>query len=223
MSGAPCQNCDSRLLIVDDHGLVRDGLLALFRAEGGFEVVAVDAGEAVRTACYFSPHVVLMDLTLPGSFAFLAARSIRSENGLPRLLFLDDTVRPANVGRALEFGICGYWTKHASFDQLAAAVRCIVSGRMSFCPEVEPHLVAEPEGLQFRPSADVWGTPDLTARQREVLALLARGLSVKECAQRMGLSQSTVDNQKSRLMRKLGVHCTVDLVWIAFREGLVGE
>ena len=210
-------------MIVDEHRLVGEGLLALFRAAGGVEAAAVGAAEAVQTARQFAPDVVVIDVTLPDRGAFQIAREIRAWHPPTRVLFLDEAVRPMHVRAALEVEGCGYWTKHASFDRLAEAAGRVAAGALSFCPEVRRHLVLTPCGLQFQPSPDVAAIAKLTRRESQVLVLLAEGLSVKQCAGRMHLAPSTVDNHKSRLMKKLRVHKVTELIRVAVREGLVGE
>jgi len=125
---------DPRVLIVEEHGLDREGLLALFWLSGHIEAVAVRPEEAVRMARQFAPDVVLMDATLPEGAAFQLAQSIASHCPAARLLFLDDAIRPHNVCAALGLGGAGYWTKDASFEQIAAAIRCLAAGGTAFCP-----------------------------------------------------------------------------------------
>jgi len=125
---------DPRLLIVEEHGLDREGLLALFWLSGHMEAVAVRPEEAVRMARQFAPDVVLMDATLPEGAAFQVAQLIVSQCPTARLLFLDDAIRPENLRAALRLGGSGYWTKDASFEEIAEAVRCLAAGGTAFCP-----------------------------------------------------------------------------------------
>ncbi|MBN1912471.1 MAG: response regulator transcription factor [Pirellulales bacterium] len=212
-----------RLMIADHHALCCAGMATMFRTvpEVGEVAVATSAGQALRLARLFQPAVVLMDATLPNFGGFDAARQlqvIRPECGT---IFIDHAVCPVHIRAALRAGARGYWTKHASFDQIVHAVRRVVRGERSFCPEVQAHLVQTRAGMHFQ--ADLVGTPlsRLTPRELEVLVYLADGMSVKCCAQRMSLSASTVDNHKARLMRKLDVHNVVQLVKLAAREGLI--
>ena len=213
------------LLIVDDHALCRAGLATMFRAVAriGRLVVAGGAEDAVHLAAEFGPSVVLMDVTLPAAYAFEAARSIRAAQSDAGILFLDESVHPAHVRQALSVGGAGYWTKHATFDEIVEAVRLVGTGQQSFCPAVRQHLVVtSSSGLRYRPMpSDIESLDTLTAREMDVLAGLARGLSVKQCAQHLRLARSTVDNHKSRLMKKLKVHKTVDLARLAMHQGLI--
>ncbi len=213
----------TRLLIVDDHALFRAGLVMLFRATEDIREVAVAAGadEAVGLAMEFRPDVVIMDISLPMHGAFASGRAILTSCAGSLLLFLDDAVHEAHVHAALRVGGSGYWTKHATFGQIAEAVRQVAAGQQAFCPAVKQYLVETPRGLRFQPSTDSAVLEQLTPREIEVLVYLADGLSVRQCAERMALSTSTVDNHKSRLMRKLDIHKSVDLAHLAMREGLL--
>ena len=206
-----------RLLIVNSRALDCTGLKTMFQTVWYVEevVTATGAEEAVRRARKFRPDVVLMDITLPPPGALEAARQLQS--GVPgsRVLFLDDSVRPAHVRGVLAVGGLGYWTRHATFEEIVEAVRLVAAGRSTFCPAAQQYLVETPSGANGTACA----TP--TPRELEVLMHLAEGRSVKECARRMDLAHSTVDNHKSRLMKKLGTHNLVELVRTAVREGLL--
>lgn len=223
MSGSDERTPEFRLLIVDDHSVVRQGLLALFQTAGVEDAVASGVGEAVQMTRRFAPDVVLMGMGPPSESPWQTARSILSRRPPPRLLLLDDALRPAHVCSALAAGASGYWTKHAPFEKLAKAVRSVAAGESSFCPEARRYLAPGARGLRFRPPAEATGVARLTRRESEVLALLAEGCTVKECGRRLQLSPRTVDNHKSRMMRKLGVHNIVALVRLAVREGIVGQ
>ena len=138
-------------------------------------------------------------------------------------MILDDAVRTANVRKTLALNIRGYWTKHAAFAQIAQATRRLAAGRRSFCPDVDPYLYRTRHGLRYHPAHTTDPLQALTRRETELLALLVRGLTMKKCSERMGISVNTVDNHKTRLMRKLGVHKTVDLARLAMREGLLAD
>jgi len=210
-------------LIVDDHALYREALTRLFETAPGVGEVATAAGgdEAVRRAERFQPDVVLIVMGLQAGQAFRAGATILSRCAGSHILYLDDSVDHTHVSTTLRLGGSGYWTKHAEFKELADAVRRVAAGQLAFCPTVQKHLVRTLRGLRFQPVPEDSVVDKLTPREREVLVHLAGGLSVKQCAERMCLAKSTVDNHKSRLMKKLGVHKVVDLVRLAIREGLV--
>lgn len=212
-----------RLLIVDDQCLFREGLRALFSQSPDIEAMAVAPEEAAQRSGRFCAHAAVIGLATPLRRAFAIAEEMTAQCPAPRLLFLDEQIRPVNLAAALQAGADGYWTKYASFDELTAAVRRVAAGKPSFCPATRLYLVAGPAGSSVRINSKRTVTADITPRETEVLGLLVEGLSVKECALRMKLSPSTIDNHKSRLMKKLGIHKTTGLVRFAVREGLVKE
>ena len=212
-----------RLLIVDTHALCCTGLAMMFRAvpEVAEVAVATTPEQAVRIAKFHQPDVLIMDAAMPSYGGFETARLLIKSSTRCRILFLDDAVNHAHIRSALRAGALGYWTKHATFDEIIVAVLRISTGHATFCPAADEHLVRTKTGLRFEPKAP--GTPleNLTPRELEVLLHLADGLSVRQCAEQMNLSESTIDNHKSRLMRKLDVHSVVELVRLAEREGLL--
>jgi DNA-binding NarL/FixJ family response regulator len=222
MCNLPADDPKPRLLIVDAHLLFREGLASLFWLGSEMEVAAAAPEDAVPTARQFLPNLLLLDAALSAPPVFQLAESLRAAVPDVRLVLLDDTVRPWRVCRALEAQAAGYWTKQASFAQLAAAVGKAAMGQTAFCPEVAPHLVSAGGGLRFDPPQ---GLPlsALSVREREVFARLAVGRSVAQCAAELGLAANTVENHKTRLMRKLGVHNRVELVRQAMVAGFVDE
>jgi two-component system, NarL family, response regulator NreC len=212
-----------RLLVVDDHALFCTGLAMMFRAVPEVAEVAVATGveQAIQVANLLQPDVAILDAAMPSYRGFETARLL-AESSVPcRVLFLDDAVNHAHIRSALRAGALGYWTKHATFDEIAAAVLRVAAGEAAFCPAAAPYFTQAKSGLRFDPGEAATGLAKLTPRELEVLVHLAEGLSVKRCAERMRLSESTVDNHKCHLMRKLGVHSVVELVRLAGREGLV--
>ena len=212
-----------RLLIVDDHALCCTGLAMMFRAmpEIAEVAVATSCEQAVRIANLFAPDILIMDAAMPSYRGFETARLLLESLSPCRILFLDDAVNHAHIRWALKVGALGYWTKHATFDEIIVAVLRISTGHTAFCPGADEHLVRTKSGLRFEPKAPGSPLEQLTPRELEVLLHLADGLSVRQCAKQMSLSESTIDNHKSRLMRKLDVHSVVELVRLAEREGLL--
>ena len=215
------RSTESRLLIVDDHGLVREGLLALFHPVEDILARAIEAGRAVWATRHFAPEVVLINRTLTDACAFETAESVLLERPSSRVMFLDDAMRPARLRMALAAGVHGYWTNRASFDQLCDAVRQLRAGRPSLCPTAQQYVVLSDGVMRFDQAADGTALAGLTHRECQVLALLAEGLCVKKVAGRLDVSPRTVDSHRSNLMRKLGVHKIVDLVRLAMSEGLI--
>jgi two-component system response regulator NreC len=209
-----------RLLVVDDHCLVRQGLLLMFRATGGFEAAASGLHGSVGRAQGFRPHVVLFGLAVPVTRTLEVAESVAAA-GAGRLLVLDDRFHSASLDAAIQAGAYGYWTKHVKFDQLLCAVQDVLDGKRSFCPAARENLVWTQAGLRVEPSANGSVLARLTRRESEVMALLAKGLSVRQCAAQLDLAPSTIDNHKSRMMRKLGVHKVTEVVRLAISEGML--
>lgn len=213
----------SRVLIVDGQALFCEALAALFSTKTGLKVVALTtrADEAVLLARRLQPDIVFMDTSLPELGSFDAARQILSHQSKTKVIFLEDTLCGANVQEALRLGARGYWTKHESFQAMADGVCRVAAGGSTFCPDIQRRLKWTSEGLQFDAEEKKTPLEKLTQRELEVLRYLSQGLSVKQCARILNLAHSTVDNHKSRLMKKLDVHNSVELTRLAIREGLV--
>lgn len=210
------------VLLIDRHALFCAGLVSLLRSSSAIKEVVAATGieKGLHLANRLKPDVVSIDPCLPNTGPFGTARKFHSRSGNSKLLFLDESIGEARVSAALRAGVLGYWTKHASFDQILAAILHISAGRSSFCWEVKQHLVNVQGRLFFRPTRESTILDSLTPRETEVLEHLARGLSVKHVAKQLELAPNTVDNHKTRMMKKLGVHKIADLVRLAVREGL---
>ncbi len=211
------------LLIADGHALLREGLLLLFQNYADATVIGVEYQDAVSAVVEHNPNVVILGLGTKHVQYWPIVQTLRQQHPNICILILDDAVRTRNIRRALALEARGYWTKNATFAQIAQAARHLAAGRRSFCPEVDPYLYQTQHGLRYHPAHTGNPLQILTRRETELLALLAQGLTLKKCSERMGISVNTVDNHKTRLMRKLGVHKNVDLARLAVREGLVAE
>jgi len=211
------------LLIVDDHALMREGLLLLFRTHEEAPAVGAVYQEAAIAGEQHNPDVVIVGLGAKHGPHWTAVQTLCTERPNICLLILDEAVRTRNIRAALALGIRGYWTKHATFGQIAEAARQLAQGNQSFCPEVDQYLFRTRRGLHYHPAHTGSPLQMLTPRETELLTLLAQGLTLKQCSQQMGISVNTVDNHKTRLMRKLGVHKSVELARLAVREGLITE
>lgn len=214
-----------RLLIVDDHGLHRAGTRMLFHGVWFVDDVATagKAEEAVDVAQKFCPHVTLMDLTIPPPGPFHAAHRIMSQRSDSRVIFFDDYFRRLYLRKTLDLGAAGYWTKHATFEEVCEAVRLAATGRTTFCHRAHRHLQNTPLGPHFKLSESESSIDHLTPREVEVVQHLGEGLTVKQCAEKMGLSPNTIDNHKTRIMRRLQVNNVVQLIRLANREGLLWQ
>jgi len=210
------------VLIADDHDLLRDMLARRLGEEPDLQVIGVvaDASAALDQSLEHRPDLVLMDIDMPGLSAFEAARLIRDRLPNTRVLFLSAYVRDGFISQALEVRACGYLTKGQNPEELIGCIRTAIRGGSCFSPEVERRLEIGPDGVgltQKRRSR----LELLTARERQILSYLARGLSKKEIARLDGTSVKTVDHHCQHLMEKLDLHDRVELTRYAIREGLV--
>jgi DNA-binding NarL/FixJ family response regulator len=208
-----------RVLLADDHDMVREALRRVIESRGDISVVAEahDGREAVAAARLHKPDVAVIDLWMPGISGEEATRQIVESGCGARVLALSMHEDWARVRSALQAGALGYVVKSAAASQLIEAIHALRAGRAYLSPAVAHHVV-EAVG-----HADTARSPisQLTEREREVLALIAEGLSSKEIAAHLGHSPKTAETHRASLMRKLGVHKTSSLVRIAIREGLV--
>ena len=211
-----------RIELVDDQALVRAAIAELIHASEGMEIVgtAGQVDEAVRCAEETRPGLVLMDI-LPDPAFFAGAKSIMDRCPGTILVLLDDSPVDSNVREALRIGAAGYLTKQQPFGQIDAALRQAARGDRVFAPEIARRLVMSAEGVRLPTANGEHPLACLTPRETDVLISLAQGSSVKQCAKTLGIGASTVGNHKSRLMKKLNVHKTVELVHLAVRAGIV--
>ena len=213
-----------RIVLADDHNLVRAGIRALLEALPGVQVVA-EAGEgheALRLLLELQPDVALVDIGMPGLNGLeIVARVAREAAGV-RLVILSMHGDPAHVAQALRAGARGYLLKDSAAEELAIALRAVLHGETYLSPRVSRHVV---EGFLARDAADdaesAVLSDALTPRQREILQLVAEGRSSKEIAQLLGLSTKTVETHRSQIMDRLGIHDLAGLVRYAVRTGLV--
>jgi two-component system response regulator NreC len=209
-----------KILICDDHELFREGLKAILRDETGIEVVgeARDGREALEKAARLRPDLVLMDMEMPNLNGIEATRRIRQAHPNVKVLILTMYGEEELVARCLEAGASGYVLKDVPATQLLYAIRAVHRGGKYMSPEALKGIVeryvdgSKPAGTSY----DL-----LTGREREVLKLLAEGLSTKEVAARLGLSAKTIDVHKTNLMRKLDIHGRAELIRWAIQNKLV--
>jgi DNA-binding NarL/FixJ family response regulator len=206
-----------RLLVVDDHPVVRDGLTGMFDPEPGFEVVgeAGDGAQAVRMAEALRPDVILMDLRMPGTDG-LAAITELARRGIPaRVLVLTTYDTDADVLPAIEAGATGYLLKDAPPAELVRAVRAAARGEPVLAPSVAARLISRVRS----PAADPAGP--LSPREQEVLELVAAGSTNREAAAKLFISEATVKSHLVSVYEKLGVNDRAAAVAEGFNRGLL--
>jgi DNA-binding NarL/FixJ family response regulator len=212
-----------RVVIADDQGMVRSGFTTLLNSEPDIEVVgeAVNGQEAVTRAIQLGPDVILMDVRMPVMDGLLATQQITAMDGAPRVLVLTTFDLDDYVYQALRSGASGFLLKDASARELAEAVRVVAAGDALLSPSVTRRLIVEfaRMGAPRGPSRKT--LQDLTERETEVLALVARGLSNAEIAGRLVLAEQTVKTHVSRILMKLDLRDRTQAVVLAYETGLV--
>ena len=209
-----------RVLVVDDQEMVRAGIAALLGAQDGIEVVgeAADGAAALAEAARTQPDVVVMDIRMPGMDGLTATRKLA---GGPKVLVLTTFDADEYVYRALQAGASGFLLKGARPAELAEAVRVVAGGEALLAPSVTRRLIEQVVSAGLAPSMAPRGTPELTPREREVLILLARGLSNAEIAAELVLADQTVKTHVSHVLTKLGLRDRAQAVVHAYETGLV--
>jgi DNA-binding NarL/FixJ family response regulator len=212
-----------RVLIADDQRVVREGLSMLVALIDDVEVVgaACDGAEAVRLAETYRPDVVLMDLRMPDLDGIAATGLLREQLPAARVLVLTTYADEDAIVPALRAGARGYLTKDASAEQIEAAILAVHAGQTHLDPVVQERLVAAVTAAPGPPAAGPGPLPDgLTAREAEVLTLLAAGLSNTEIARRLFVSNATVKTHINRIFAKTGARDRAQAVRYAYRAGL---
>lgn len=223
--GAPSVRRETRLVLADDHAVLRAGLRALLEKEAGFVVVgeAKTGSEAVALVGATRPHVVLMDIAMPGEGGIAATRRIASLGLGTKILVLTALPQEQQLCDALEAGASGFVRKSAPIEELTRAIRAVADDRL-FLDEDAARLVVLQRYRRGGLVEDEKAAADrLSRREREVLSLLALGHSSKEIGQKLSLSPKTVDEYRARLKDRLGLTRRPELVRFALRTGLLVE
>jgi DNA-binding NarL/FixJ family response regulator len=212
-----------RVVIADDQGMVRSGFSVLLNAQPDIEVIAeaVNGEEAITRAAELRPDVILMDVRMPVLDGLQATRVITAMDGAPKVLVLTTFDLDDYVYEALRSGASGFLLKDASAGELAAAVRLVAAGDALLSPGVTRRLIAEfaRMGAPRNPSRE--HLKELTDRESEVLALVARGMSNAEIAGYLVVAEQTVKTHVSRILMKLGLRDRTQAVVLAYETGLV--
>jgi NarL family two-component system response regulator LiaR len=208
-----------RVLIADDHAIVRKGLCALLATEPGIEVVseARDGREAISAAQRFCPEVILMDLVMPGVDGLEAIRRIMACQPEARVLVLTSFAGDDKIFPAIRAGALGYLLKDSGPEELVRAIRQVSRGESSLHPSVARRLLRE---LSQSPSAQGPATDSLTEREIEVLQLVAKGWSNRDISVHLSISDATVRTHVSSILAKLNLCSRTQAALYALREGL---
>jgi DNA-binding NarL/FixJ family response regulator len=206
-----------RILIADDHGIVAEGLKSLAEAEPDIEVVGIvaDGREAVQHARESKPDVVIMDMSMPELNGADATRAILQNDPACRVIVLSMYAEREYVRRALKAGAMGYVVKRSAAKELVDAIRAVHAGQRYLSPRVADVVIEA--GADDKDDL----LAKLSMREREVLQLLAEGNTGAEIAQRLSLSQKTVETYRARLVEKLGIRDLPGLVRFAIQRGIV--
>jgi len=208
-----------RVLLAEDHTLVRAGIRALLQSMEGVEVVAeaADGREALRLAKVHHPDVLLMDITMKELNGLEAAARLAKEHPAIRVIILSMHADQVYVRQALQAGAVGYLLKGADVAELELALKAVTRGDTYLSPSVSKDLVG---GLLNGKATAANPMDGLTPRQRETLQLIAEGKTTKEIASRLNLSVKTVETHRAQLMERLDIHDVAGLVKFAIRVGL---
>ena len=210
-----------RVLIADDHAILREGVRALLRLSDDIEVVgeASDGREAIEACQRLEPDVVLLDINMPGLGGLEAAMTIRKESPRTRILVLTQYDDREYVARFLKLGVSGYVLKKTAGVELASAIRSVHRGGLVLDPEVARQALNEPPAASAAAGEDPYES--LTPREKQVLRLVAEGHSNKEIAEELDISVKTAMSHREHVMEKLGFHSRTELIKFALRKGVI--
>jgi DNA-binding NarL/FixJ family response regulator len=214
----------TRVLVVDDEALLRTAFSSLIDAEDDLDVAgeAADGRQAVELAASLAPDVVVMDVRMPVMDGIEATRQITADHdgGVPRVLILTTFDLDEYVFEALRAGASGFALKSRPLEELLSAIRTVAAGEALLAPSVTRRLIAHFTEGDRAPRKAPRGLAELTEREREVLSLVARGLSNAELAETLHISLPTAKTHVSRILTKLGARDRTQLVVLAYESGL---
>ena len=212
-----------RIFLADDHEIVRRGLIALLKAHAGWEVCgeAQDGRQAVDRVRQLKPDIVILDIGMPNLNGLEATRQLLKDNPQSKVLILTITDADEMVRAVLDAGARGFVLKSDAARDLVAAVEALQSNKTFFTSRVANMVLGGYLGRNRPAAADELSLPNLTAREREIVQLLAEGNSSKEVACHLNLSVKTAETHRSNIMRKLNLHSVSELVLYAVRNNMV--
>jgi DNA-binding NarL/FixJ family response regulator len=208
-----------RILLADDHKIVRQGLRTLLQKEPYMEVVAEaeDGRASLKLAQQLSPQVVIMDVGMPDLNGIEATRQVLADSPGIKVIALSMHSDRRFVVNMLKAGASGYLLKDSAFEELAAAIRAVMANKTYLSPGVSDVVIKD---YISSPKLDSSAFSVLTAREREVLQLMAEGKSTKQIADRLIVSVKTIETHRQQIMNKLNIHSVAELTKYAIREGL---
>ena len=210
------------VMLVDDHEIVKQGIRAVISKESDIVVVAEASNgkDAIELAKEKSPDIVIMDITLPQLNGLDASRQIIKQNKNIKILILSMHESRAFIERALSYGVKGYILKDSAASEITHAIREVYSGKYFLSSKISSFVI---EGYLYkrRKSVKPEKTSELTAREREIVQLIAEGLNSKEIAQRLKLSPKTVLVHRNNIMQKLNLHNQAQLIRFALKDGII--
>jgi len=211
-----------RVLICDDHALFRRGLIMVLESEDGIEVVAEaeDGEDAIRKAEEVAPDVVLMDVRMPRMSGIEATSAIAEAVPTAKILMLTVSDEEEDLYEAVKAGATGYLLKEISIEEVANAIRAVVTGQSLISPSMASKLLSEFNNLAKQAQQKVL-VPKLTDRELQVLKLVAQGMSNREVAEELFISENTVKNHVRNILEKLHLHSRMEAVVYAVREKLL--
>jgi len=209
-----------RVILADDHHLVRAGIRSLLESIEGVEVLADcgDGREALDLIDEHRPDVAVLDIGMPGLNGLEVARRVSQLSQTTRIIILSMYADPSYVRQALKAGVSGYLLKGAAVSELSLALSAVMQGEKYLTPKVSQTVV---EGFLREGENDGEPVEDLTQRQREILQLIAEGRSTREMAEMLDVSVKTIETHRSRMMDRLGIRDVPGLVRFAIRAGLI--
>ncbi|MDO9287499.1 MAG: response regulator transcription factor [Thermodesulfovibrionales bacterium] len=209
-----------RIILADDHTILREGLCALLAKQRDFQIVA-EAGDgrtAVRLTQELLPDVVVMDVNMPDLNGIEATRQIITDNPGIKVIALSMYSEKQFVVEMLKAGAAGYMLKDSAFEELVHAINCIVKDQIYLSPSITTFVLKD--YLQQSSKADYTAFSILTDREREVLQLIVEGKTTKEIASILNVSTKTIETHRQQIMKKLNVHSIAELTKYAIREGI---
>lgn len=213
-----------RILIIDDHPLFREGIKTILARDGRFEVVdeAGSGREGLEKACQHKPDVVLLDVSLPDETGMEVARKLRTQIPRTKIMILSMHSKIDYIVEAFQAGATGYVVKESAAERLAQGLEAVAAGEYFLDSSISHEVVAR---LMKSPVKEAKvsdsGYSQLTAREQEIMRMLAEGSSKSEIAERLFISIKTVENHRTNIMRKLNIHSAMELVRYAARLGLI--